>query len=450
MNKFEQLSKEILSAAGGESNVAVVNFCATRLRLTVNEPAKVNEETIKKIKGVLGLVVRGNEYQVVVGTDVPKVYSEIVKLGKFAKSGKVSEDGTKGIAGRVIDFISGTFVPVLPILVAGGLVNAVLTVLTAYFGLASDSGTYMVLSVINNAAFYFLPIFVGYSAARKLDINPMMGGYLGAILVHKAIDGVAGLSFAGIPVTQVNYNTSVIPVILGVLFMSLVYNFFEKFIPKEVKFFAVPLLTILIVTPVTLILLGPAGTFIGKYIADALQWVNVTLGWLSVAIMGAITPILVMTGMNQALFPLVFAEFAAFGYDPFVLPGMLAANVAVGAAALAVYFKAKNADNKALALSSGITGVLGITEPSIFGVLLRFKKPFIAAMIGGGVGGLFAGIMGLAEYAIVSPGLAAILAFVPSDGSFYNLFIALATIAISFAVAFAATWFLGFEEEMPV
>ncbi|MGG7213192.1 PTS transporter subunit EIIC [Clostridium nigeriense] len=446
---YKNMATNILKECGGIDNVAVVNHCATRLRLTLNDETKISEENIKSISGVMGIVSRGKEIQIVIGTDVGNVYNQFIKLGNFKKGGKVNEDGKKNILGTIVDFISGTFVPVLPILVAAGLVSAVLNICVTFFGLATDTGTYVVLNTINNAGFFFLPVYVGYSAARKLGVNPMMGAFLAAILVHTNIDGVAGLDFLGIPITQATYNTSVIPIILGVLFMSLVDRIVDKITPKEIKFFAKPLITILIVAPVTLIALGPLGVIIGNYVAEGLTFINTKLGWLSVGLIGALTPVLVMTGMNQALFPLVFAAMAEYGYDAFVMPGMLASNVAIGAAALAVYFKSKNQDVKGLALSSGLTGVLGITEPSIFGVLLRFKKPFIGAMIGGGIGGLFAGIMQVKQYAVVSPGIAALPTFIPTDGLgvMTNFYLAAVTIAISVVCAFIATWILGFEDE---
>lgn len=446
---YKDMAKKFIAECGGVENIAVVNHCATRLRLTLNDQSKLSEEKLKSTPGVMGIVSRGKEIQIVIGTDVGNVYNEFIKLGNFKKGGKVNEGEKKNVFGTIVDFISGTFVPVLPILVAAGLVSAVLNICGIFFGLATDTGTYLVLNTINSAGFFFLPIYVGYSAAKKIGINPMMGAYLAAILVHSNIDGVAGLDFLGIPITQATYNTSVIPIILGVLFMSIVDKGVDKITPKEIKFFTKPLITILIVTPVTLIALGPLGIIIGNYVAEALTFINTKLGWLSVGLIGALTPILVMTGMNQALFPLVFAAMADKGYDAFVMPGMLAANVAIGAAALAIYFKSKDKDIKALSLSSGLTGIFGITEPSIFGVLLRFKNPFIGAMIGGGMGGIFAGIMQVKQYAVVSPGIAALPTFIQTDGSgvMTNFYLAIATVAISIVCAFIATWILGVKKE---
>lgn len=457
MQNYDELAKRVLEAAGGAKNIALANHCATRLRLTLNAPSMKIEQAFKAIPGVLGTVVRGAEYQLVIGTDVGNLYNAFVKLGDFKKNGStgnVEKEDIKPknkIFGVIVDFISGTFVPVLPILCAAGLAQAILTIIMLFVKIPVESGTYKIISTINNAGFYFLPIYLGYSASKKIGLNPMMGMFLAAILVHKNIDGVAGLDFLGIPVTQATYNTSVFPILLGVFFMYYVDKLADKISPKAVKFFSRPLLTILITTPVVLIVLGPLGVFLGNYVAAGLGFVNTKLGWLSVGLMGALTPLLVMTGMNQALFPLVFAEFAQFKCDPFVLPGMLAANVAVGAAALAVAIKSKDRDTKAMAFSAGLTGVLGITEPSIFGVLVPFRRPFIAAMIGGGVGGLFAGIMQVKQYAIVSPGIMALPTFIPTDGSsMANLWLAVATLVISVAVSFAATWLLGFKDKEQV
>ncbi len=456
MEKDLELAKKILSAVGGKDNVIVTNHCATRLRLTVKDTAKVHVKELDKFEGALGSVIRQNEVQIIVGTGVGNVYSEFIKLGDFSDSGRIEETieedlkikkepmRFKSYFFKVVDFISGTFVPVLPILVAAGLVSAVLNIAVTFFGLSSETGTYVILSAINSAGFYFLPIFLGYSSANKLGINPMLGMYLGAILVHSSIDGAEGLEFLSIPVATTTYNTTVIPVILGVLFMYAVYKGIDRMTPKEVKFFVNPLVTILIVTPVTLIFLGPIGNEAGKYIASALGFVNENLGWLSVGLIGAFTPVLVMTGTNQALFPLVFATMAELNYDNFVMPGMLAANIAIGSAAIAMSLALKETDKKALSLSAGITGVMGITEPSIFGVLLVYKNAFKGAVIGGLVCGLFAGFIHLKQYAVVSPGIAALPTFIPTDGSglTWNFYFAIITALIAGGTSFAVTYVL--------
>lgn len=449
MKNRRDLANKILVELGGAQNINIVNFCATRLRITPKEFNKINFLNLENIDGVLGIVRADNQVQIIIGTDVPNIYQEFIKLTGQTANKKIEENldvnltENKVTIRKIIDFISGTFVPVLPILVAAGLVSAVLNIATTFLGLNPESGTVVVLNAINTAGFYFLPIYIGYSAAKNLNINPFMGAYLGAILLTSTINGVENLNFLGINIPTVNYQNSVIPIILGVLFMYFVYRILDKIVIEQIKYFVNPLVAILIVTPITLIVLGPLGGIIGNYLAIALTWVNNKLGWLSVGLIGALTPLLVITGTNQALFPVVFAGLAEFGYEAFVMPGMLAANVAVGSAALATYFVIREQKSKALALSSGITGVMGITEPALFGVLLKFKKPLLGAIIGGGVGGLFAGIVQLKQYAVVSPGIAALPTFIPPNKSgMSNFYFAVLTLIISITISFVSTYIL--------
>lgn len=449
MKNRRDLANKILVELGGAQNINIVNFCATRLRITPKEFNKINFLNLENIDGVLGIVRADNQVQIIIGTDVPNIYQEFIKLTGQTANKKIEENldvnltENKVTIRKIIDFISGTFVPVLPILVAAGLVSAVLNIATTFLGLNPESGTVVVLNAINTAGFYFLPIYIGYSAAKNLNINPFMGAYLGAILLTSTINGVENLNFLGINIPTVNYQNSVIPIILGVLFMYFVYRILDKIVIEQIKYFVNPLVAILIVTPITLIVLGPLGGIIGNYLAIALTWVNNKLGWLSVGLIGALTPLLVITGTNQALFPVVFAGLAEFGYEAFVMPGMLAANVAVGSAALATYFVIREQKSKALAHSSGITGVMGITEPALFGVLLKFKKPLLGAIIGGGVGGLFAGIVQLKQYAVVSPGIAALPTFIPPNKSgMSNFYFAVLTLIISITISFVSTYIL--------
>lgn len=284
-------------------------------------------------------------------------------------------------------------------------------------------------------------LYIGYSAANKIGINGMMGMFLGAILVHSSIDGAEGLSFFNFSVPTMAYNTTTIPVIFGVLFMALLDKGADKVIPQSIKYFLKPLVVILITVPVTLILLGPLGNVVGGYIATGLGFLFDKMGWFSLGILGALTPLLVMTGTNQALFPLVFAMMGDFGYDAFVLPAMLAANVAVGASALAISKQEKNTQKRSLALSAGITGVMGITEPAVFGVMINYSSAFIGAITGGAVGGILAGIVSLKQYAVVSPGLAAIPTYIPTDGSGLNsnFWLSIVVLAVAVSVSFIVT-----------
>lgn len=444
MKKYDELIQFILENIGGINNVISANHCATRLRLKLADVSQLEEEKLKTNPLIMGIVKRENEIQLVIGPDVPKVYalfSAQLDQKKEPSAEIPTKKSIKAYGSAIVDFISGTFVPVLPILVAAGLVSAVLNIGVTFLGIGTESGTYTILNAVNNAGFYYLPIFIGYSAAKKLGINGMLGMFLGAILVHASIDGITNLDFLSIPVPATTYNTTTIPVIFGVLFMALVDRLGDRFIPQAIKYFLKPLLVILITVPVTLIVLGPLGNIVGSFIADGLSFMYEHLGWLSVGIVGAVTPLLVMTGTNQALFPLVFAMMGDYGYDSFVLPAMLAANVAVGAAALAISFQEKDTDKRSLSLSAGITGIMGVTEPAIFGVLINYSSAFFGAIIGGGIGGVLAGLVQLKQYAVVSPGIAAIPTFIPTDGSGLNrnFWFSILTILLSMLLSFVVT-----------
>lgn len=449
MADYKKIAQDILSNIGGKNNVTEINHCATRLRLHLNNGKLVKDSAVQDIDGVAGTVLSGNNYQIVIGTDVANVYDQFNKLVGNIENNDTSTEKTKftwkGLGRSIIDFVSGTFVPILGVLVAAGLISAVLNIGTNFFGLSPKDGTYVVLNAIYEAGFYFLPIYVGFSAAKRLNLNSFLGGMLGAFLIFKTIDSAKGLTFLGINAPQIQYNTSIIPVILGVLFMKVIDIGMQKITPKEVKFFVIPLVEMIIVAPVTLLWLGPIGYQIGTVIVTCLTFLNQHLGWVSVGIMAAITPLLVMTGTNQALFPLCIAAVASTGYDAFVLPGMLAANVAVGASVLGVAAYANNMKKRELALSSGITGVVGITEPAIFGILINNKVAFLSTIFSAGMGGLLAGLLQVKEYAIVSPGIAALPAFMhASNGRMdINFWYALIVLIFSAVLAFVLTFIFG-------
>ena len=454
-----QLSEELLFGFGGKENISFATHCATRLRLTIKDEQAVDEESVKKIKGVLGLVKNEKEYQVIIGTGVSAVYLQFSKLGDFESGGSADPNEAKDLEQAepqkkekvnyyllATDFIAGTVLPSLPIIVAGGMTSALLVMCKTFFNISTETGTYTILNTIYTAAFAFLPIFIGYNAAKKLTINPMLGALLGAVLVSPDISGVEALDFLGIPVTAANYGSTILPVIFGVLFMAVVYKPLDRYIPKEVKFFFVPLVTMLVTVPVTLIFLAPIGTWLGQWIGAGLIWLNVNLGWLSVGVIGAASALLIFTGTGTGLYAAIFLAFSENGFENFMMPGMLAGNLAIGGAAIAAMTLLKEQDEKAMAFSSGLTAVFGITEPAIFGVLIPYQKPFISAAIGGGIGGLFAGFTHVAEYAFVSPGVASIVAFINPDGTHTNLVMAIGTMLLSFASAFIATRIIGIKK----
>ena len=336
----------------------------------------------------------------------------------------------------VLDFIAGCVSPVIPVLLASGLIAAVLSICVNFFGMDVGSGTAVVLSAVKDAGFYFLPIFLGFSTGNKLGINGYLGALLGGVLVYSTINGAQGLSFLGMSIYPTTYNSTVIPVILGVLFEAVVYKLLNKALPGTVKPFLLPLLSVLVAVPVTLLFLGPLGTVLSGWLTDGVMWVSDTFGAWAVGLYAMINPVCVMFGLDKAITPPILTSIAANGYETLFLPGSVASNTAVGGAALAVWCKSRNAKLKNPA---GTTAILGITEPALFGVCVPYKRPLAAAMLGGGIGGLFGGFVQLKQYAIITPGLCALPGYISPDGSLTNLLLALATICISAGSAFVLT-----------
>jgi len=463
MNSHTALCNEILSAIGGKENIDSVAHCATRLRLTLKDLTKVSKnETVKSIKGVLGLVTMNNSYQIIIGPGVDTLYLEFIRLAKIKGSGIVPDTDNNAIEDipkqkekltakkaimKAIDFISGSFLPTIPVIVAGGLISAILVCCTTFFNMNTESGTYIVLNAIYAAAFTYLPIYVGYNTAKKLGVTPMLGALLGGVMVSGSISGVENLNFMGIPIATVNYAQSVLPVMFAVLFMAFVYRPLEKRMPKEIKFVMVPVLTMLITVPITLIAIGPMGTWLGDGIATVMLWLSNSLGGGAVSLLAAFFPVMLFTGTGGGLFPAIFASFETYGYEGFIMTSLLAANLAMGGAAIATSFKLKNKDNKSVAMSTGLTAIFGITEPAIYGTLVRWKKPFIAAIIGSAIGGLFAGMMNVVEYVFSSPSVISIIAFMNPDGTMRNFIMAIITMIIAFGSAFIITLFMKIEED---
>ena len=454
---YSDLATNILNKVGGEKNVVSLGHCATRLRFNLKDDKKADTEYIKNLKGVVGVVNKGGQYQIVIGSDVKNVYKALLDLGNLNSNDKNDSDecksDNKGVITNVLDTISGIFFPIVPALTGAGMLKAVMSLAVAFGLLSPKSDTYQFIDYIGDTAFYFLPILLASSAAKKFKCNEYAAMAIGGVLLHPTLitmieaakqSGV-GLHLLGFPVSLVSYGSSVIPIILAVWFMSYVERFADKIVPNTIKLFGVPLLTLMIVSPITLIAIGPLGNILGVGLGAIIEFLNNYASWLVPLLVGALTPLMVMTGMHYGLIPIGINMLATTGYDTVAGPGMMVSNIAQGGASLAVAIRAKNKDVKQLAGSVWITAVLGITEPAMYGISLRFKKPLYAAMIGGGAAGLFIGIMGVGRYAQVAPGLLALPSFIGPDG-FSNLIYAGIGCAIAFVVSFIASFILGIDE----
>ena len=451
---YKKLSDDIIAACGGVENILAASHCMTRLRMNLKDASKLDLEEAKKIPGVINIVVQNGEQQFVIGQDVASLYEEVIKnniqaAGSIddAEALKADTQAKGNIVEAILSYVGGTFSPIIPVFIAGGLTGAVISLLQTFAGLDASSGTVFVLTAIQQAMLYFLPVYIGFSSATRLKSNPYLGAFLGAILLYVTMNRPEELNFLGINVANIGYNGQIFPVVLGTLFMSVVYRFLQKTLPVVFRTVLLPVLTMLIVVPVTLIVLGPLGYWVGTGIANAVLSIYRAFPALAVAIIGATTVWLVFFGMNNATYPVLFALLAEVGSDPLICTGMAPANVAVGGACLAYALLQKDVDKRGVGISSGITALSGITEPGVYGVLFPNRYPLIGAMVGGGIGGFLAGLFGLTQYVIANPGFISFAAYFNPDGTMGNFWGMMGVMVLAVAIGFVVTYVLGKRAE---
>ncbi|WP_405113118.1 beta-glucoside-specific PTS transporter subunit IIABC [Paenibacillus sp. FSL K6-1217] len=450
---YKQTAKTIFDKVGGNDNINEVIHCSTRLRMNLKNPKEAKTDEIKSIDGIMGAVYSGGQYQVIVGNDVGYVYNELIKLLDTKKKPAQEEPkkrdlSFKGLFDSFAGIITGIFQPIIPAIAASGMLKALLLLSTSLNLLTKESQLYLLLSFIADAAFYFLPVLLAFSSSQKFKTNPYISVTLAGVLLHpKLIALLAGevpVQFAGLPVPNVSYASSVIPIILTVWLMSYVERFAEKVSPGPVKIFLKPMIVILVMAPLALVVLGPLGNYLGQGLSDGLFWIQGKFGWLTVVILSVILPFIVMFGMHKVFYPVIFAAMVSPGYETLIHSAMLSSNIAQGAGALAVWFLAKDKKLKQIALPAGISGLFGISEPALYGIHLKLKRTMVACMIGAGSAGLFAGIVNLKAYAAVGPGIASLPMFI---GEKNNFMYALITLGISLVVTPIAVYFIGFKED---
>ena len=448
---YQKLAQEILEKVGGKSNVNSLTHCATRLRFVLNDNGKANAEDIKAIKGVVGVANSGGQFQVIIGSDVAKVYQPIKDI---VGAGENKQESTpQRPLDKVLAIISGIFTPILPVITAAGMIKAVLSLLVVFKVVTTEDQNYQILNFIGDAGFYFLPVFLGATAAKQFKTNQYLGMLMGAILLHPTFttmvaafkEGGDAISLFSIPFTATTYSSTVIPIILSIWFMSYVEKFADKISPKAIKFFSVPLIVALVTSVVTFSLLGPAGAIIGQWLGDFFKWLESFGGWVVPTIVGIFSPFLVMTGTHYGLVSIGINNRMTLGYDTVVQPGMLASNVSQGGAALAIAFKTKDPDKRALASSAGITAVFGITEPALYGVTLQNRAALIGTMVSGGIVGFFLGIFNARNFSGGSPGLLTLGSYI-GDNTLKYFYTALIGLILAVVISFVITFILYKED----
>ncbi|MEH7694589.1 beta-glucoside-specific PTS transporter subunit IIABC [Bacillus altitudinis] len=449
----KELAGKIVKLIGGTENISQSWHCITRLRFNLNDESQVKVDELKTLDGVLGAQFQSGQFQVIIGAKVAEVYEEIDHLAGHSSndSAPVKNTSKMNPIEVVFDVISGIFTPILPAIVGSGLIKGIMALFVSLGWLTETSSTYQVLQIFSNAVFYFLPFLIAYSAAKKFKTRESLALALAGILLYPtmiegAAKGADPLSFLGLSIPLNNYTSSVLPIILGVLLLSFVDKWITKAIPKSLSIVFTPVLSLMITAPLTLAFIAPIGNVSGQYLEIFFTSLFNFAGPIAGLLMGGLMPLIVLTGMHYAFFPSTLASFEKVGYDIMLLPMNFIANMAQAGAVLGVIIRTKRVETRSLALSTLLPSFFGITEPAIYGVTLRLKKPFYASLIGGAVGGCFYGLFSVKTTAFSIPGITSLPTYIMKGTNNFQL--ALIGIALSFIVSLLITILLGFQESV--
>lgn len=448
--KYKDTAKKIFDIVGGKGNISSATHCVTRLRLVLKDETKVNDDEVKAIPNVIGVNKKSGQYQVILGNEVGDYYKEFAKLGNFDSGIEESISSKGNIFENILDYIAGSMTPLIPALLGGGMLK-VLVILLPLLGIAnSNSQTVSFISVFGDATYYFLPLLLAYSASQKMKVTPALAMAVGGILLHpdfiSMVSSGKPLALFGVTVMPASYSSSVIPILIMVWLMKYIEKYLNKIVPGVTKSFLQPTLVLLVSGFIALVAIGPLGVIVGKGLSIAVTSLHGYAGWLALGIMGALMPLIVMTGMHWAFAPIFLA--ASFSNpEVLILPAMLASNLAQGAACMAVALKSKNANTKQVSFAAGFSALLaGVTEPALYGVTLKYRKPLYAAMIGGGLTGIFVGFINLKSFAFVVPSIVGLPQFINNNIP-SNFIYALIASAMTITITFVLTYLFGIDEE---
>ncbi|MBT9777357.1 PTS beta-glucoside transporter subunit EIIBCA [Clostridium sp. MCC353] len=458
--KYESLAKAIVEKVGGNENIDSLHHCQTRLRFMLKDNNKADQDAINGMDGVAKVLINGGMFQVVIGMHVAEVYEEVVKLvpqngGSMAPvesgEGNIENQEKKKLFDILADFVSSIFSPIVPALAGAGMVKALLALLVAFQLVDTSSQSYIIINMIGDATFAFMPILLAFSIGQKLKCNPFLAAVVAGIMCHATWGGLVAakepvLLFGMVPLYLVKYTGSVIPIVLVILVQAPIEKFLNKVVPKAVRLVFVPMITFLVMGILALSILGPLGDYVGNIMTLIFTWLSTNVSWIPPLFMGGLYPLLVIFGLHHGLAPLGTMQMAQMGYDAVFGPGVLCANIGQGTAALVVGILSKDSKTKQIGTSAGITGLMGITEPALYGVNVPKKYPLIAGLIGSACGGLFAGLTQTHRFATGSSGLPAVMMYLGDNTMryFYQILIAL---AITIGVSAVATFILAMRFE---
>lgn len=457
MSKYENLAKEILENVGGKENINSLTHCVTRLRFRLKDESKANDEALKNNPGVVTVMKSAGQYQVVIGNHVPLVYADVCELAGISNgTQQVEEEAPQGLFNKLIDIISGCFQPILGPLCAAGIIKGLNALLVFILGSSfNNSGTYMILNAIGDSIFNFLPIILGYTAAKKFNVNVIVGMIIGAILCYPTIQtdtlSAAGKAirtlpfigsyytkFIGIPFVSGNYTSTVVPVICIVALAAQIQKIAKKFVPEMLQNFFVPFFVLIISLPIGLLVIGPVVSLLTTVLSNMFAGLYAFSPIVTAFVIGALWQCLVIFGLHWALVPMAMVNIGNLGYDT-ILPGMLGTTFAATGVLAAMYLKLKDENKKALAIPGVISAFCGVTEPAIYGFLLPEKTPFVFSCIGGAVGGAIMGTVAVKQYVIGGLGIFSVVNFISPKGNATGMIISLIAGAVSLVVGFVLT-----------
>ena len=457
-DKNRKIAEEVLAAVGGSENIVSVTHCMTRLRFVLKDQSIPNKKKLESIKGVMGTNIAGGQYQVIIGNSVGNVYKELIEIsGVIDTTADFKADQVKEKVNPVVtalDFIAGCMTPLFTAIIAGGLIKVLLVIFgpTLLGVLSSESDTYILMNALGDAPFYFLPILVAFTASKKLNCNSFLAVMVSSILIYPDVITLLGSEqathlFGVIPVVHGSYASSIIPAMLSTILLKYVEILVDKIVPDWSKNFLKPLLIVLITAPITLCALAPLGLMVGNGLQFVINGIYGFAPWLAMLLFSAFMPFIVMTRMHWAFVPACLLGLANPGYDLLLLPAMLASNTAQAGATFGVAAKTKDKELREMAIPAGISALLaGVTEPAMYGITLRLKKPMIAACIASGIGGLITGIVSLKAYAFATPCLTAIVQFIAPDGG-NNIICAVIVFVVSLVVSFVLSFIMTENDE---
>jgi PTS system beta-glucosides-specific IIC component len=442
---YEDAVIDIINAVGGKNNINNVWHCMTRLRFDIKDEDKVNYTVLQKNSAIVGTKFQNDQLQIVIGTDVEKYFDPLVK--KLEGNIKKENVKRKGIISLFMDTVSGVFGPLVPAIAGAGMIKGLMAGLVALNIISNQTNTYLIIDMIASGVFTFLPFFVAASAAHIFKTNQYLAIAIAAILQFPTMtDAVASgkisnfYLFGFIPVPVFSYAGTVIPIIFAVLALSYIYRWVDNFLPKVLRTVFTPTISLFLAGITTLVVIGPISIHLGNLLANGVAGLFSISPVLAGIVVGAIRPIAIFTGLHHAMTPIALQNFANQGYD-MLMPMMFMANMAITGATAAIYFKVKTKEEKSIILSAAISGLLGITEPALFGILSKYKKAFIAATIGSSIASAIISFLGVRIYGYILSSIFSLPAYI---GKYFIP--AILGVIIALAVSFIISYLLVKKE----